>query len=64
MVNRLAENGHVDELCRRAVAGSGSATHVLPYLADREPEAAPGLRALTEYGLRLDGTVAAPEEPS
>lgn len=60
VVHRLAESGRVDELCRRAVAGSGSATRVLLYLADREPEAAPGLRGLIEYGLRLDGTVAAP----
>ncbi|MFD3537668.1 hypothetical protein [Streptomyces sp. NPDC058664] len=64
VVNHLAENDRVDELCRRAVAGSGSATRALLHLADREPEAAPGLRGLTEYGLRLDGTVAAPGEPS
>ncbi|WP_406457840.1 hypothetical protein OG782_34450 [Streptomyces sp. NBC_00876] len=63
VVNHLAESGHVDELCRRAVAGSGSATRALLYLADQEPEAAPGLRGLMEYGLRLDGTVAAPGEP-
>ncbi|WP_175439156.1 hypothetical protein [Streptomyces vilmorinianum] len=62
LVHHLADAGRFDDLRRRAVAGSGSATRALPYAAEQEPVAAAALRGLTEYGLRLDGTVAAPRE--
>ncbi|MEU8941570.1 hypothetical protein OHU17_05145 [Streptomyces goshikiensis] len=41
-------------MCRRAVAGSGTATRILLQLAAGSPE----LRDLAEYGLRSDACVA------
>ncbi|MFG2712399.1 hypothetical protein ACGFX2_17875 [Streptomyces goshikiensis] len=57
LVSRLAKAGRVEELCRRAAAGSGAATRILLALAPESPE----LRHLAEYGLRPDGTPAVPE---
>ncbi|MFI9588645.1 hypothetical protein ACIHCQ_44345, partial [Streptomyces sp. NPDC052236] len=56
LIHHLVDTGRGEEVCRRAVAGSGTATRVLLHAAMSDP----ALCDLASYGLQLDGSVATP----